>query len=124
MDGLDQNAFMEIKERMKTKFPILLEGYLRDAKAYIVTIEANIPTGSMPDLIDAAHSLKSSSGLLGVVHVSKEAERIESEAKNIQDSGGANMQGIRPHYENLQAAFSAVEGTLRSELEKARSSLS
>lgn len=109
---------------MKAKFPILLEGYLRDAKTYIVTIETNIPTGNLPDLIDAAHSLKSSSGLLGIVYVSKEAERIEYEAKKAQDSGENNVQRIRKHYEDLQAAFSAVEGVLLLELEKARSSVS
>ena len=118
MNKIDPETFSKIKERMNSKFPILLEGYLRDAKAYLVTIETNMPDGSLADLVEAAHSLKSASGLLGVLHVHKLAETLEYEGKDLQKENATHFGNLESVFKNLQNAFSEVESDLKVELNK------
>ncbi len=120
MSDIDMATFGKLKERMKTKFPILLEGYLRDAKNYLVTIGANLPSGELATLIDAAHSLKSTSGLLGITPVHKAAETLEYAGKTLRERAGSDHQPLAPLYQDLQNAFAAVEGRLQDERTKAK----
>lgn len=83
-----------------------------------MSIEANLPNGDVGELIGAAHSLKSASGLLGVLHVHHYAETLEYAGKGLQDQGLQSYASLVPLYEALQNAFSAVESDLRVELEK------
>ena len=120
MDHIDKETFNILKERMKAKFPILLGGYLRDAKAYMVAIETNVPNGSLNEIIEASHSLKSASGLLGIVHVHGEAERVEYTGKELQEKGSSDLKSLQSVCSDLKSAFSAVEDELRAELKKAQ----
>lgn len=120
MGQIDRVTFDNLKERMKAKFPILLEGYLRDAKGYLVIIESNMPSGDISALIGAVHSLKSASGLMGITKVHAYAEDLEYTAKDLQNNGTDNFESLRGIYENLQESFSAVEGDLRMELDKVK----
>ncbi len=120
MSTIDREIFDKIKERMKTKFPILLEGFLRDAKKYLVTAGSNLPSGDIVAIIEATHSLKSASGLLGITDVHDFAEKLEYAGKNLQSSETTNFESLNPIYENLQNSFLAVEDTLLAELEKAK----
>ncbi len=122
MVEIDRDVFDSLKERMKAKFPVLLEGYIRDAKAYLVTIETNLPDGSLTDVIGSAHSLKSASGLLGIMQVHTHAERLEYAAKALQDDGAARFHSLDSLCAALQSSFSEVEGDLRTELERVRAS--
>lgn len=124
MSNIDKEVFNKLKERMKEKFPVLLGGYLRDAKTYLVTVETNIPDGDISALIAAVHSLKSASGLLGITEVFSGAEKLEYTAKEIQEKGGQNFHSLGILYAELQNMFSEVEGDLRAELEKARAAWS
>lgn len=125
MSAIDKDTFDKLKARMKAKFPVLLEGYLNDAKSYIVTIDTNIlPGGELSQIVEAAHSLKSASGLLGITDVHAEAEKVEYTGKAQIDSGQNNIAAVQPHVEHLKNAFSAVESDLKIELEKAKNTLS
>lgn len=117
---INYDTFNTLKERMKTKFPVLLEGYLRDSKSYLVTIETNLPEGDINAVINAAHSLKSASGLLGINHVHKAAEALEYAGKDLLESGAQQYGDLNLHSTALQSAFSAVEGDLRNELSRAK----
>ncbi len=119
MNMIDYETFNKLKDRMKAKFPILLQGYLKDSKSYLATIEMNLPDGDLGALIEAAHSMKSASGLLGIVQVHKTAETLEYSGKDLQEAGTANYESLRSYYEGLQNAFSEVEGDLLTELSKA-----
>lgn len=123
MSAIEKTIFNNLKARMKTKFWTLLQRYLKDSKAYMITIETNIPDGSLNDLIEAAHNLKSASGLLGIVHVYEHANRLEKEAKTILKSDAENWTSLSQHYKNLQNAFSETEGELNIELDRARTTL-
>jgi len=105
---------------MKVKFPILLEGYLRDAKQYLATIDTHLSDGDIDQVIGAAHSFKSSSGLLGIVGVSEIANKIEYDAKAMKDAGGNDLEKLRPDFDALQNSFSSAEDDLRIELSKAK----
>lgn len=124
MSKIDKETFEKLKFRMKAKFPILLEGYLNDAKSYIATIDTNLlPGGELSQIVEASHSLKSASGLLGIVDVHVEAEKVEYTGKSQIDSGQNNIAAVQPHIEHLKNAFSAVESDLKIELEKAKNAL-
>ncbi len=120
MDQIESETFNNLKERMKAKFSILLEGYLRDAKTYLVGIESNLPSGDIKEIIGSAHSLKSASGLLGLKYVHDYAEKIEYAAKGLQENNSNNLESLRKDYEGLQESFSSIEGYLLTEMEKAK----
>lgn len=116
MSAIDYATFNTLKERMKAKFPVLLEGYLRDAGGYLETIRSNIPGGDLKTIIGEAHSFKSASGLLGLSGVHKAAEALEYAGKDLQERGAVSYEKLVPHYEALKTAFTEVEGEIRSEL--------
>lgn len=120
MSIMDYETFNKLKERMKAKFPTLLEGYLQNSKNYLAIIDTNLPNGDLNALIEAAHSMKSASGLLGILNVHKAAETLEYAGKNLLETSPANFEKLRPDYEILQSAFSEVEGDLQSELIKSK----
>ena len=116
MTDIDWNTFNALKTRMKTKFPILLEGYLRDAKVYLTRIEQGLPTGNLPDIIEASHSLKSASGLLGLQNIHNQAKIIEYSAKDMHDREAFNTESLTLDCANLISAFDAISNTLEQEL--------
>ncbi len=117
MTNIDKAVFDKLKERMKAKFPVLLGGYLRDAKAYLTTIETNLAGGDISEIIGSSHSLKSASGLLGIVRVHEESKNVEYLAKDMVEAGTNTLDGLKPACAELVNAFSAVEEELKKELD-------
>lgn len=117
---IDCNTFNALKERMKAKFPVLLEGYIKDSKEYIASIEANFPDGDLNIITGAAHNLKSSSALMGLHNVSKAAESLEHTGKDMLENGIADHAFFRSQYEALHNAFADVENDLQNELINAK----
>lgn len=101
---------------MQNKFPALLHGYLKDAKTYLETIEQSIPNDNLLDIINASHSLKSASGLLGLIEVHKHAEILEYKAKNFQENQNNPDDDLMPDFQNLQNAFDSVQRDLQTAL--------
>ncbi len=118
MSKIDYDTFNKLKERMKAKFSVLLEGFLRDAKNYVATIHTNIPDGDLNQIIESAHSLKSASGLLGLTHVHAHAETLEYKGKDMLKTGAEKLHDLQSSFYELQNAFYDVEGDLLIELEK------
>ncbi len=121
MSGVDSTIFNQIKERMKAKFPMLLEVFLADSKSYLETIGSNIDSGNIDEVIAAAHSLKSSSGLLGLVDVQNSSANMEHTAKELQSAGNSDLSTLKPICDEMNLAFDAVKDGLYSELEKLKS---
>ncbi len=117
MTDIDKAVFDKLKERMKAKFPILLGGYLRDAKAYLETIETNVSGGQIDEIIGASHSLKSASGLLGIMEVHEGSKKVEYQAKDMQEANNSDLDSLKPACTDLMNAFKAVEGELQKELD-------
>lgn len=118
IETINRETFNKLKDRMGEKFPILLNGYITDARTYIVTIGTNLPEGDIDEVIGAAHSLKSSSGLLGIAQVSAGAETLEYAAKDHKEQNPPHHHNLIPPYEELQNMFSEVESDLTTELER------
>lgn len=118
MEIIDYDTFNKLKERMKAKFPILLEGFMRDAKGYFAAISTNIPDGDLSQVIEASHSLKSASGLLGLKLVHAHAEKLEYKAKDMKEQGISTLHELQHLFDEVQNAFSDVEGHLLMELKK------
>lgn len=119
MENIDYNTFNVLKERMKAKFAILLEGYLQDAHGYIEAIDAALPNNDITAIIEAAHTFKSSSGLLGLMVVHKNAETLEYAAKDLQEQGSTDSSSLAAMSDALKTAFSDIEEILQQELQAA-----
>jgi HPt (histidine-containing phosphotransfer) domain-containing protein len=119
MSTIDKDIFLKLKERMKEKFPMLLEIYLRDTEKYLTCIDTNVPDGDVDEVINAAHSLKSASGLLGAVDLSQRAGKMEYAAISCKENNQANLESLRPDCNAMRSSFSAIEGDLRAELNNA-----
>ena len=117
MTQIDKETFDNIKERMKQKFPVLVDVFLKDARSYIAEICANV-SGDINAVIHAAHSLKSASGILGLTQMQTLSEHIEDSGRDIQD--GADTEearaAIKVLSDELQSAFQDIEGTLQQEI--------
>lgn len=116
MSTIDYNTFNTLKERMKAKFPVLLEGYLKDANTYLDTIRTNIQDGDLNRIIESAHSLKSGSGILGLSDVHAHAEKLENKSKDMLEGETSQPGELQPCFETLHQAFSDIEETLHAEL--------
>lgn len=121
MSGVDSTIFNQIKDRMKKKFPMLLEVFLTDSKSYLDVITTNIESGNIDEVIGAAHSLKSSSGLLGLLEVQKASASMEHAAKELQSSGSGDISSLKALGDQMNMAFDAVKDELYGELEKLKS---
>lgn len=119
MEKIDYGTFNVLKERMKAKFPVLLEGYIKDAHGYIETINTSMPANEVTPIIEAAHTFKSSSGLLGLMILHKSAETLEYAAKELKEQGTSDCGSLAPLCEALRTAFSDVEAILDAELHAA-----
>lgn len=112
MTLINRHTYEALKRQMGEQFPKLLEGYLGNGRQYLANIEANLNGDDLSALIEAAHNLKSSSGLMGAVQVHQCAETLEYAAKNIADNTAPDIHPLREHYEALRDAFSETESVL------------
>lgn len=116
MENISIDTFTHIKERMAAKFPALIDGYIKSGNGYISRINDGISADSKADLIDAAHSLKSASGLLGLVAVYNASETLEYAIKSATPPQNGEMQNM---VQQVQNAFEEAENFLQEELAKA-----
>ncbi len=117
---INYDVFNTVKTRMKSKFPILLTTYLKKSKTYLAAVHVNLPDGDMNTLIDATHSMKSASGVLGITDVHRAAERLEYAAKDLVQGKTEDRNTLLYHYAGLRDQFSKIEDTIQDELKKAQ----
>ena len=117
MNDINYDVLHNIKERMAQKFTILLTGYLRDAEGYLNVLRDNIPDGDIAQVIEASHTLKSSSGLLGLEKVHSCAEKLEYDATGMLETGDSNLAMLQDCFNELHQNFSNIKGELQSELD-------
>ena len=120
MSTINYEVFNTLKTRMKDKFPKLIEHFLSDSKKYLATISMGMSESHLDQVINAAHSLKSGSGLLGLSEVSMLSESLEYKSKDLHETKQGSMNELEHLSRQIQTAFSAVEGDLRAELDRAK----
>jgi len=75
---IDTSSIEEVKETMGDKLPRMFNYFFEDSQSYFNSIENGFNTSNIDEIINSAHSLKSSSKLIGALQLSKKAEYIES----------------------------------------------
>jgi HPt (histidine-containing phosphotransfer) domain-containing protein len=86
----------------------LIESYLKEAPAALARLRSAIERGSGADLATAAHSLKSSSAMLGA----KQVAALAVELERIGRSG--RLTGAAERFATMSQQFPRVEQELRS----------
>ena len=112
MTVINRDAFDALQNRMGDKFPTLLAGFLKNAIQYLEAIQTGLNEQDLDAIIHGAHSLKSSSGLLGLVQIHDSAEILEYKAKDLSAVNDNNVQDLVPLYETLNSNFSNAQKEL------------
>ena len=74
-------SIKSIQSMLEDKFPEIVETYERNAKKYLEEIYSGIEAGNAEQIRSAAHSLKSSSRMMGLEGAGDLSENIEVAAK-------------------------------------------
>ena len=77
----DLETLRETREMMGSRFPLLAQAYLDDARAYLAEIRLGLETQDAKRVAAAAHPLKSSSASLGLLGLAVLARQIEETAR-------------------------------------------
>lgn len=106
--SINYETFNQLKKRMENKFDFLLERFFSDGQTYVQTIEDSIDKESLKALIEAAHNLKSSSGLLGFIELHKFAEDLEYKGRKALEHSTVDFTELKSIADDLNSAFKAV----------------
>ena len=87
-DTLDYATFNDLRDRMSAKFDIIVETYIKDSAKYLGNISNNLSENPMnlDAIIEDAHSLKSTSALLGLLKASEVAKALEYKGKELREN--------------------------------------
>lgn len=102
---LDMEIVEQTRNTMKKRFAIMVEYFLEDSENYIKTIITAIEQEHSKDVIQAAHTIKSSSRSLGAIEVSDLAKKIEFITQEMHDKNEINFSIIEPLAQKLEASF-------------------
>ena len=110
-DLIDREALASFRARMKTKFPAMVSIYLEDTERYIREIAESFGKGELSEVIRPAHTIKSSSRIVGATAVSKLAADLEALAKSSpqHDPPAADLSAV---FANLEKAFALTRPQL------------
>lgn len=101
---------MQLKEFIDDKFPDVVEVYLRSSEGYVEDIVSALEAGDAQKLSDAVHTLKSSSGNLGLMVFSEMCSALELKAIEVLN-GGAGFDEVAALAENFEDVYS---GSIRA----------
>jgi HPt (histidine-containing phosphotransfer) domain-containing protein len=100
----------ELKDILEGEFPVLLDTYIRDSIARVQELEQALAAGDATTLRKAAHSLKGSSGNLGL-------QLMAQYCNDIEEAGRTGViAGLAPLLESLRQERVTVEQILRQRL--------
>ena len=103
--NIDLDKVHKMRTILKDNFKTTLDSFLNDADGYIGEIEKQAGGGDLKKSQDAAHKLKSSAGLFGIINVHQLAEKIERQTNNVDD--------IKPLLNNLKETFEESKKILK-----------
>lgn len=112
LDAFDPVFFEEARSIMEDKMPIMVDGYLEDARMYIDKIKEGFETADKNSIASYAHPLRSSSAGLGVTSISEIAKDLEYGAKKAM-SDGSDITHLKDLLGPIEEAFQRAESKLR-----------
>ena len=80
---IDKDACQQVRELMGDKWAGLVEVYLNTNGEHVKTILQAYSMGDAKAIVDAAHPMKSASGNMGLMGLSKTAKQIEAVAQEV-----------------------------------------
>ncbi|MDJ0554911.1 MAG: response regulator [Microcoleaceae cyanobacterium MO_207.B10] len=95
----------------------LIQDYLNDGRNHMKTIRTSIKKRDISSLKGAAHTLKSSSALLGAINFSDLCKDLEYMARNVLESGGEfNFQKASEVLSQVETEWERVQAELNKEI--------
>ena len=106
MSALDLGTLNELKEILEEGLDELLDEYLADAPSQLSKLTDAAEAGDVQAIADVAHSLKGSSGNLGISTVYTLCQQLEQEAK------GGNVANVDDSLKAIAEAFEQAKSEL------------
>lgn len=113
---LDIEIFSEAEELMGERFAEWAERYLQDTQGTLTQINALCAEQNLEDIRTAVHNLKSSSAMIGAMHLSSLAEQIETQIRTLTASGGAFADFDSSVLKVLEQAFVLTQTALKAKI--------
>lgn len=111
---MDIADFERTRKAMK-KFDVLLSLYRNDTAEYLKVIRQELGVGNLQNAILPAHTIKSSSRMVGASGLSALAENMEKRLRLGQGASPAELQAL---YEKMDKVFEATLATIDRLMEK------
>lgn len=116
LDALDMEILLGTRELLNVRWPDMVNVYIDDAKTYIDGLKNGFENGDSDAVLFNAHSLKSSSHILGIMSVVAIAEVVENGIRDAMESG-ADIAHLESHFSLLDDAFQRAIPKLRATIE-------
>lgn len=107
---MDEEALAEMCEVMGEKISRMFNFFMEDSVSYMSSIKAGYESEKIEEIIEASHSLKSSSELIGALRLSAKAKEIEMNSRGISKGEQGSLQDLGNDIEELE---SILEVTLK-----------
>lgn len=114
--GVDEAAFATAKKRMRASFATMAQVFSDDVARYLTEVEAAVQAGDLGKAMQPAHTIKSSSRLLGFTTLSQVAAEIEAIAKDKQESP-SRLAEMAAATTRLRTAFEFADARLKQEIQ-------
>ena len=114
MSILNEKIIEESKSLMGENFIIMMQYFLEDVSADIHNIKDGISEQDSKKIRTSAHTIKSSSKLVGAENMSEVAVKIEQMAIDISNGKITDFTNIASLFSQLQQAFTDVEPELKA----------
>ena len=112
-DDIDYETLSRLKEIMGERFPLLVDTYLTNAKQYIEDIKGGVANEDMDAVINAAHTMISASGNLGLSKLSETARAIETGAMEVRDNAGS-IDGVKELISGIDDMYDTAQEVLQA----------
>lgn len=111
--AVDAQVLDDARVMMKDSFIPMLQYYLEDSFAYMQQIDDALNAQEVRRIIAPAHTLKSSSRILGATEVSTIAQELEDGATQLAEGADAEGEDIASLFARLQNAFESAESEIK-----------
>lgn len=111
--AVDAQLLDDARVMMKESFVPMLQYYLEDSFAYMQQIDDALSEQEVRRIIAPAHTLKSSSRILGAREVSALAEQLEDGATQLAEGADADGEDIASLFARLREAFESAEAEFK-----------
>jgi HPt (histidine-containing phosphotransfer) domain-containing protein len=108
INPLNLATLNELKEVLEEGLDELLKEYLSDAPQQLSQLQVAAEAGDIPTLAAVAHSLKGSSGSLGIDHLYRLCAALELEAKGgVVADAMASVAAIKDEFDRAREALAS-----------------